>query len=44
MLNETRSVGGISYLYAVLSSCKDDDDDRKKQKKKKREKIVFATT
>jgi hypothetical protein len=43
MLNETRSVGGISYLYAVLSSCKD-DDDRKKQKKKKREKIVFATT
>ncbi len=38
MLYETRSVGGISYLYAILSSFKDDDDDdddRKQQKKKK---------
>jgi hypothetical protein len=26
MLNETRSVGCISNLYVVFSSCKDDDD------------------
>lgn len=43
MLYETRSVGGIFYLYSVLSSCTDDDDDRKQQKKKKR-KIVLSIT
>jgi hypothetical protein len=43
MLVETRSVGGISYLYAILSSCKDDDDDRQQKKKKKTRKIVLPT-
>ncbi len=33
MLYEMRSVGGISYLYALRSSDKD-ADDHKQQKKK----------
>jgi hypothetical protein len=37
MLDETRSVGGISYLYAVLSSCEEDDDDCKQKEKKNTE-------
>jgi hypothetical protein len=36
MLDGKRSEGGISYLYAVVSSCKDDDDEDLKQKKKKK--------
>jgi len=40
MLYEMRSVGGISYLYALRSSDKD-ADDHKQQKKKN---IVLSTT